>query len=78
MLFRSGYVALADGSGVMYTTGRIKTLSGDDLLTQGLAPDLMIDFGPHPVVEAEIAAAGPKDVEFAAAVREARRLISAE
>lgn len=69
-----GYTALADGSGVMYTIGRIKTLAGDDILTAGVAPDLAVEFGLHPVVAPDVEAAGPDDLQFAMAIGEVKRL----
>lgn len=73
-----GYAALADGSGVLYTAGRIETLAGKDILTAGVTPDLAIEFAPHPVVAATIEAAGPDDLQFAEAVREIKRLSAPE
>ena len=68
-----GYAALADGSGVLYTAGRIETLAGQDILTAGVAPDLAVDFAPHPVVTPTLEAAGPGDLQFAEAIRDLKR-----
>ena len=63
-----GFVSLSDGAGVMFTMGRIATLDGADILTEGVSPDIEIRFEPHPVVDPDVDAASADDAPFQRAV----------
>lgn len=72
-----GFAPLPDGSGVMFTMGRIETLDGADILTEGVSPDIEIRFEPHPVVDPDIDAAGENDAPFWRAVDVIRQRLAA-
>lgn len=64
-----GFTQLEDGSAVMPTYGRLITLDGVDVLTNGVTPDIQVQAADHPAVDPGLEAATRQDEQFMRAVR---------
>lgn len=64
-----GLVPLSDGSAVMPTFGRLETLGGRDILTEGVAPDVEVETGAWPVLDPELEPGRGPDEAYRRGVR---------
>lgn len=63
-----GLQTLSDGSAVTPTLGRLETLTGRDVLDEGVEPDLVVSQPTSPVVDGAYPVAGPDDLQYRRAV----------
>jgi C-terminal processing protease CtpA/Prc len=59
-----GLEPLSDDSAVILTLGRLETLSGRDLLTQGIEPDVKATAPTSPVIDARVEVASSSDLVY--------------